>query len=303
MIIIGSKALGKENPKDTDFIGTEKEFNDFVELYQDKITDIKKHDVHYSFKLNGRWVEFEVAIEGNSAYDYLTIMNAHGIIDYDRIPLASKEVMLSVKKSHIHFPINFYKHIIDYNKLINELGNDSYPLVTKKRFKETEERLGKLKTPKLSKKSKEFFNQSSKYVKSYFIHDNIHSVMAHLDKPLYEYMQPEKSSAFCSKDMWNNFSDQWKDWCVMEEAYVIALERKVIPSFFENKICDPQEAFKWSLMRISTTLCSGFFREWAANRFVKILNDYNKEYHLKFLEAIDKGLIKQTFDNKNYVEV
>jgi len=301
MIIIGSTALGTRVPKDLDLIGTIDEFNLFIEMNKDLITNIKEHDIHYSFKLNGTWVEFEIAKPGNSAYDYLTIMDAHNKIM--NIPNASKEVLFSIKKSHIHFPIHFYKNVFDYIFLKSIVGEDKYPEVTKKRFKETEERLGKLKTPKLSKKSKEFFNQSSKFVKSYFVHDNIHKIMSHLEKPMYEYMQPDPESAFCSKDMWNTFPEQWRDWCVMEEAYVIALERKVLPALFENRICDAEEAFKWALMRISTTLCSGFFREWATDRFLKIMSDYNKDYHLKFMDAIDNGLIEYTKDNKNFIEV
>lgn len=298
MIIIGSTSLGIRNPKDLDLIGTQNEFDEYIKLYN--ISDVQKHDVHYSFKQNGLWVEFEIAIEGNSSYDYLTIMSAHNIVE--NIPFATKEILFSIKKSHIHFPINFYKHIEDYLYLKNIVGVDIYPEITKKRFKETEVRLGKLKTPSLSKKSKDFFNQSSKFVKSYFVHDDIHSIMAHLDKPLYEYMQPDKTSAFCSKDLWNTFSDEWKDWCVMEEAYVISLERKVIPAFYDSKICNSDDAFKWALMRISTTLCSGFFREWATNRFNIILDKYNKDYFLDFLDAVDQGRIKETIDNKNFIE-
>jgi len=82
--------------------------------------------------------------------------------------------------------------------------------------------------------------------------------------------------------------------CVLEESYVIALERKIIPML--NGISEPissKDAFNWSLMRICTTLCSGWFREFATDNWSKIINFYDKNYVLKFLEAESKGLIKK----------
>ena len=126
----------------------------------------------------------------------------------------------------------------------------------------------------LNKSTKNFFDQSNGYVKSYFIHDDIHRVMSHYDRPIYERMQKDKSLAKCERDMWNDFTFEEKCKCVLEEAYVIALERKVLPMLFGgSRYTNAQEAFDWSLMRICTNLCSGWFRLFATDYFYRM-----KEY-------------------------
>lgn len=301
MLYIGSTATKFRSPKDVDILSTTAEFEKFKSLYN--IKDEKFHIVHYSFRLNNKWFEVEICDEGTSGFDYQTIMNSFDKIKLEEIPCSTNEIMLSIKKSHIHYPVKFYKNILDYNALLIKCNNtDIYKNITAKRNIETKERLGDLKTPKLSKSSKKFFSQSHKFFKSYFIHDNIHHVMAHLDKPLYEYMQPDPNAAFCSKAMWDAFPEDWKDKCVLEEAYVIALERKLIPNVFGGeKYVSPQDAIQWSLMRIATTLCSGWFRQWACDNWVRIVSKVDSNYFDKFLSAIDDGKIQMS-SGVNYVE-
>jgi hypothetical protein len=221
-------------------------------------------------------------------------------MEYDNVSLfASPEVLFSLKKSHINFPIKFNKHIEDYTLLYNHFnGIDYLDDLTKLNFKETEERLGKLKTPSLNKSVKEFFGQSDGYVKSHFVHDDIHRVMAHYDKPLYEMMQVDKNLAKCEKDMWNLFTFEDKCKCVLEEAYVIALERRIIPMIFGGgRGYTSEEALDWALMRICTTLCSGWFRNFATNNYYDIKKLSNKNYVEKFLTEYENGNIKRQPSN------
>jgi hypothetical protein len=81
---------------------------------------------------------------------------------------------------------------------------------------------------------------------------------------------------------------------VQEEAYVIALERAIIPMLFEGgPLAQPLEAYKWAVMRICTTLCSGWFREWALEHTNMALDYYDPGYVEKFLKAVDDGLIER----------
>ena len=115
-------------------------------------------------------------------------------------------------------------------------------------------------------------------------------------------LQPDPNAAFCSKAMWDAFPEDWKDKCVLEEAYVIALERKLIPNVFGGeKYVSPQDAIQWSLMRIATTLCSGWFRQWACDNWVRIVSKVDSNYFDKFLSAIDDGKIQMS-SGVNYVE-
>ena len=299
MLIVGSKALKfhfpnyKREVKDIDIIGYSDDVNILCELLSP--TEIKKNKYTVLLKsisnktnmFNTENVEVLLADDSISLKKYM---------DYDKVNLfASPEVLFSLKRSHINFPIKFNKHIKDYTLLYNHFdGIDYLDELTKLNFKETEERLGKLKTPSLSKSVKDFFGQSDGYVKSYFVHDDIHRIMSHYDKPLYEMMQVDKNLAKCEKDMWNLFTFEDKCKCVLEEAYVIALERRIIPMLFGGgRGYTSEESLDWALMRICTTLCSGWFRKFATNNYYDIKKLANKNYVEKFLLSLQEEKIKR----------
>ena len=99
------------------------------------------------------------------------------------------------------------------------LGGDKLVDITKKRFKETEKRVGrKLVTPKLDKSNDEFFDKTGKYVKYHFVHDDLHDLMSHLDKPIYTYMQKDDTAAWCHESMWNEFSVEWKNYLLSRNS-------------------------------------------------------------------------------------
>ena len=304
MLVVGSKALNYHFPefqrevKDIDIIGTTDDIKYLIKtLNPEKVLD--NHNITTLLNIQNQNEFFntknvEVLNSDNSEalteyVKYETNVNLGGGLRY-----ASPEVLLSLKKSHIHFPIKFQKHIKDYNLLLDFLKEDKLANITKINFKETELRFGKLKTPSLKKSTRKFFDQSEGYLKYFYVHDDIHQVMAHYDRPIYEDMQTTSESAWCQKELWDNFSFEKKAKCVLEEAYVIALERKIIPML--NGVSDvvsSKKALEWSLMRICTTLCSGWFRQFAADNYSRICEYVNHQYVQKFLEAEQMGKIKK----------
>jgi hypothetical protein len=300
MLIIGSRAIANHYPElnirwsDIDLIATREDVKYLINALQPKkvvdknglvsLVDIKPFGFY-----DTKNVEILLSDESPALQSYLDYVGGSGL------RFAPKEVLYSIKKGHIHFPIKFEKHIKHYSILHDDLGGvDNLSDITKQHFKETELRIGKLKTPSLNKSTKSFFDQSNGYVKSYFIHDDIHLVMSHYDRPVYERMQKDNSSAKCEKDMWNNFTFEEKCKCVLEEAYVIALERKVLPMLFGGgRYTTSQESFDWSLMRICTTLCSGWFRQFATDNFYRIKEYYNPKYVDKFLMSYQSGIINR----------
>ena len=304
MLVVGSKALNyhfpdlKREVKDIDIIGTKDDIKYLIKtLNPEKVLD--NHNITTLLNIQNQNEFFntknvEVLNSDNSEalteyVKYETNVNLGGGLRY-----ASPEVLLSLKKSHIHFPIKFQKHIKDYNLLLDFLKEDKLANITKINFKETELRFGKLKTPSLKKSTRKFFDQSEGYLKYFYVHDDIHQVMAHYDRPIYEDMQTTSESAWCQKELWDNFSFEKKAKCVLEEAYVIALERKIIPML--NGVSDvvsSKNALEWSLMRICTTLCSGWFRQFAADNYSRICEYVNHQYVQKFLEAEQMGKIKK----------
>lgn len=306
MIIVGSTALKYHFPnldrdvKDIDIIGNENEIKYLIDTLKPKKVNAGENLTTLIGIQNriGVFTTNNVEILNSDASQSLKMYVDHSIRygdSVDGLIYAPIEVIFSLKKSHIHFPIKFHKHIRDYCFLYDKLnGVDNLSPITKINFKETELRVGKLKTPSLNKSSKEFFRQSDGFVKSYFIHDHIHKVMSHYDTPLYEKMQRDSVSAKCERDMWEAFTFEEKSKCVLEEAYVIALERKIIPMLFGGaSYYSSKEALDWSLMRISTTLCSGWFRQFATDNFLRIREYINENYVEKFLESYQNGKINR----------
>ena len=151
----------------------------------------------------------------------------------------------------------------------------------------------RLKTPSLARKAEDFFddNVSNKT----FIHDQIHEVMAFGERPMFEKILKEPGvSVACSKEKFNDLKYLDRIRCVQEEAYVIALERAMIPMLFEKgPLSRPKDAYLWAVMRICTTLCSGWFREFALENYDDLVLFYNSDYVDKFLNAVEDGRIKR----------
>lgn len=302
MIIVGSKALNyyfpeiSRNVNDVDIIGSDDDIKYLTSsLNPERIKSTPYLTTLISIKnkseiFDKENVEILNYSNSDSLFKYVEYSNAFSGLVY-----APLEVLYSLKKSHIHFPIKFEKHINDYCLLNNHFNSiDILSNITKLNFKETENRMGKLKTPSLNKTVKDFFGQSNGFVESYFIHDDIHKAMSHYETPLYEKMQTNPDIAKCDKNMWNNFSFTDKCKTVLEEAYVIALERKVLPGLFGGKSwTSSEDAILFSLRRICTTLCSGWFREFATNNYTKIVDLHNKDYVGLFLEKYNNGEIKR----------
>jgi hypothetical protein len=304
MLIVGSQALIRHfnlpdrKVRDTDIIGTLVDFELLKKILNPKeirqkdeiigLIDITSSDLFP--EINTKNVEILIADNSVSLKLYLDYDDANNEMKY-----ASPEVLFSLKKSHIHFPVKFQKHISDYCLLYDHFkGDDMLYAITEINFKETEKRLGKLRTPSLNKSTKNFFGQSEKFFKSYFVHDDIHRMMSHYQHPLYENMQKDNSSARCEKNMWEKFTFEDKCKCVLEEAMVIALERKIIPMIFGGgEFFTADEALKWSLMRVCTTLCSGWFRQFATDNYMRIQQYINPNYVELFLTKYDEGLISK----------
>lgn len=303
MLVVGSKALNyrfphlKRHVSDVDIIAYKDDANVLIsELQPDRVVTTKWCMSLYNIKnrneiFDKKNVEILLADTSQSLKKYLFYQKIKGGADL----FACAEILFSLKKSHIHFPVKFHKHIYDYVFLNNYFsGKDILSEITKINFKETESRLGELKAPSLNKSVDNFFGQSSSFVKSYFIHDHIHQAVAHYNEPLYLKMQEDRTMAKCEKSLWELFTYEEKCKCVLEEAYVIALERRILPALFGgHKWFTTREALEWSLMRICTTLCSGWFRKFATDNYDRIVSMSDADFVLKFLEKVEKQEIKR----------
>lgn len=275
-LVIGSYPLGIRYSKDIDVICYEKDIN---------ISYNRKDDYNGSFEFEGKTIELLFADKQRS-FQYL--LNRR-----DSPTIADLNTLYAIKRGHIYFPNkNWEKHMLDIVLLKKIIGhnyrvlNTHYGDLIKLHKESTEERIGIQKLPKLRGVSKEHFFDDN--VVKFYQHDDIHQIFAHKEKPMYSYMQLDENIVDCSENLWNRFNVENKIKCVLEECYVIASERQLIPSMKGIKVgMVPYKAFKWALMRVCTTLCSGFFREFAIDNYLDILNSYDKYYYYK-LKQLEK---------------
>lgn len=308
MIVCGSTALqfGLEKiglglsrePNDLDMMAMHHEVKPFMLAAKLEVVKDSANSKKFLCKNpDGKFVEIEEIVLGSSSH--LIWQLSQQYMKWDRVTrygiemdIAPLEICYSMKRAHRHSPRNFEKHIADYNFLRRHFkGIDKFERVTAERQRETVAR-EKLRTPSLNKSTKDFFDD--KVSNRTFIHDQIHEVMAHGPRPMFEQYLVAPGSPRCDRVKFDALPPRDKIKAVQEEAYVIALERAIIPMLFEGEgIANPRKAYDWACMRICTTLCSGWFREFALENHDRLGFWYDKNYVEKFLKAVEDGKIKR----------
>jgi hypothetical protein len=280
MVVIGSQALRTYTeldriPRDLDLVGSYKEMLKLVEpgspCYP---TDGGKK---YVLKNKVRVVEFEITWPGSTAE---MIVNLCG--DSTVAPI---ELLLALKMSH-RFKKNS-KHFLktmDDIRLMRSMGvtvPDKYLTLLEARTAEALD----YAHPKLSVSKAEFFSPVVKYV---YDHDSIHMVMKHQDRPAYEYFKPPGSEVLTSRLMFEQLPIGLQLNAVLEEAYVLALERSQIP--YRNKIY-PRASFLIALEKVCTSITSGWFREFAWEHYYDVLKLYHDTYVSRFWAHVGSGKV------------
>lgn len=193
--------------------------------------------------------------------------------------LSPEEIYYILKAGHIHISgrrqENWEKHMFDYSILRKMVVFGPLDEYIKLHRKTTDERVSQ-RTPRLIGVTKsEFFDDN---VRKYIDHDLIHEEVAYDSVPAYTKMQIEDGTVGCHKELWNRMSLEEKLQCVSEEASVIAIERWRLPHIIDDIPGKPMYlAYKWALYRICTTLCSGWFRQFALDHYYDVLNMYNED--------------------------
>lgn len=248
-LLIGSRALNFFTPlkldgNDWDII-SDKEIEG-AEVHSPELLDNYKLE-HYN---SGLWFEF----------------NGH------KVHVINPTGLCLIKRSHLFRDISFDKHITQYHKLLFKYRagftkQDEQFLTDRIRLTSEKYSRGH---PKLNKTVAEFFDDD---VKKIYNHDDLHKIVAFNEVPMYTKMQPDPKFAWCDKKLWENFSRREKLECVAEETYVISIERFLVPQW---KI-PPKLAYFKALRKVCTTLCSGWFRDFAIDNYPDILSLFNQE--------------------------
>jgi len=207
--------------------------------------------------------------------------------------IPSINVLATIKRSHLYWPIHWDKSISDYH-LMKQHGAVTIDSLLQKRIQETEDRVGKKKEAKLNYSNDKFFKKSAKIGRTYE-HDDLHRATCYGEKPLFESLKKDTNKASVSKKMFNELPDSDKIKVAREECYAIALERVVIPRLNNNEWnvenADRKMAFKTAICKLVTRMTSGWFREFLIENHPEICL-FDKDFVLDFEKARISGKIK-----------
>lgn len=314
MIVIGSRAMMRfkevVKPNDLDLVGTYEE----AQTFRKALKPIAFHPINdgkslYMKCADGLIVEIEIAWEGSRAEGFLKFAERFpeafsrtpfrcGTGPKDRMELTtpSLNVLYMLKMSHRylkdspHF-LKTMRDIQDMRKMGAKIEDDHHPYYLK-RMAETYT----YSHPRLNVSKDGFFDEQSTGVVYTYDHDSIHEAVKTLNRPAYTYFKPEDSEVLCSKEMFFALQPLIRLYAVLEEAYVLALERSLIP-FPNGKT--PKEAFDMALMKVCTSITSGWFREFAWENYDKVQELYSHHYVHRFRVGLESGVVKP-FNGRNY---
>jgi hypothetical protein len=249
-------------------------------------------DKDFPIKANADWdVISESPIKGtewhepyflNNVEVKLYASNHHINFNGATLTVVSPKGLALIKRSHLWRKLGFGKHITHYHKHLAKYAKQ----LTVEDVRFLEERTAKTREafpqihPKLNVSKEDFFDD---YVTKKYDHDYLHELVAFYQRPLYKELQVDPNSAWCDKRLWFTLPESLRDRCVAEEAYVIAIERFLVPNNWDFPF---QLAYLKALEKICTTLCSGWFRDHAIDSYPYILELFNENRILQVKEKL-----------------
>lgn len=324
MLLIGSRALIANNPElegvrrtvDWDFICTIEQFTAWHKANKDKLqfaVPTQGGKYYHARDKDGMNYEFELAWEGTSAE---MLLEQYGLKEFKWVPEvgpfpAINDDLYLIKMCHRYKrnSPHFLKTMSDIKFLREKLGRaeaDKWLGVAS-----INEQIVKLREaesytyahPKLNVSSKDFFNGDG--VNYVYDHDSIHEAVALISvaekdftgtgtqwapRPAYTYYMKDDSEVMTSKEKF--MAQRWEIqlYGVYEESCVLALERSQIPHGL-GKEGGPSArwSFEMALMKVCTSITSGWFREFAWENYQKVLDLYNELGENDYIERFNKN--------------
>jgi hypothetical protein len=300
VVIIGSVALSSHTfnlrtPVDTDLVCTYEALQQYLKQWniiaQYPISKGKKIFAKTSM---GHIFEAEIAWENSIAEKLIKLVEDDKDTIYNEannliVLTPSLDVLYMLKMSHrfLKNSPHFLKTMRDI-QLMRKIGAKIRP-EHQTFYKERQKETYNYSHPKLDVKKDEFFDSDKNKIVMVYDHDSIHEAVKHLAKPAYTYYQKDNEEVACSKEKFFAVDESVRLYGVLEEAYVLALERSQIP--FKEKV-DPYKSFCIALMKISTSITSGYFRTFCWENYDKALAMYNSNYVLNFWDKVKSGVVK-----------
>lgn len=304
IIRIGSSALQFHIPsikvgKDIDLIMTYEDY----QIYRDSFKHSNEKLIsHYPISNGKKFViktseniyEIEIAWPNSTAEEFMKLVLKEGKSEYTDFMIPSLNALYALKMSHrfLRNSPHFIK-TMNHIHLMREYGADIleyYREWYKKREKETYD----YGHPDLTVKKQDFFQEETFYK---YDHDTVHEAIKLSEIPAYKRILESGYDVKCSKVKFDALSYEHKMLCVVEESYTLALERMMIPNDFTP---NPRLAFDIALMKVCTSITSGWFRTYAWEHYYDASRMYSDSYVDKFKSALDAGKVRPFSHDRKY---
>lgn len=293
LVCIGSKALEYRNlnwrpSQDLDLVGSYDEVYDYCRQRNLLSFFPIEHGKKIVAEVGVNLVEAEITWKNSSAANLIEVVDQDPeTIERDGFLIPSLDFLYLLKMSHRYLrnSPHFLKTMDDI-KVMRDQGakiNSEHLNFYKARQTATYN----YSHPNLKTSKTNFFNGDG--VNYVYDHDSIHEAVKNLDAPAYTYFKDPNSEVFCDKRLFFQAPKSTRLYAVLEEAYVLALERSQIP--YRGQV-DSLWSFDTALMKVCTSITSGWFREFAWEHYYQVKSLRDEDYVAKFFERADKGLVK-----------
>lgn len=300
MILIGSRALAlraphllRRKPVDFDWICTREEYDGWLRDHSHKVNPKKI----YAEGKNKQIVEgdtnceFEIVEPGSSSERLANIAREDGVdTAFGLVP--SLDMLFTLKASHRYLKNSphFWKTAEDYHTMKRAGARIRDVALLKMREKETYT----YAHPKLNQTKSQFFaDDGIQYV---YDHDDIHKSITRLPEPAYRYYMKDGAQVECSKEKFFALPESIRLAGVVEEAAVLAVERSLVP---HPGAKTPKQAWLYALMKVCSSITSGWFREYGYENLPEIVKLYPEGYWEKFENDVRAGKVA-AFDGERY---
>lgn len=171
---------------------------------------------------------------------------------YGSPQFAPPDLLLTIKMSHAAWSdIHWDKTTFDIG-FLQKRGARVDESTHIKLYQHWETLFGK-KRAYLSKDNDTFFDDE---VERRYVHDDLHRAIAFYGDPLYERLKSDLDKASCSRSLFMALSRADRVKCIQEEAFVVALERFLIPCDFAMS---GYAAYRKALKLLATQMTKGWF--------------------------------------------
>lgn len=306
MLVIGSTALqllGYDvKPKDLDLVATHEEAQEFIKRTKPKVAYPLSADTLFLRYEDGQICEIEIAWPDSKAERLLILVERRENDEWGgsaeirgwRCDYPTLDLLYLLKLSHRYKKDSphFLKTMRDIQWMRSQ-GATIWP-EWEHFLKEREKLTYTNSLPKLNVDKSTFFDAEATGVKYTYSHDSIHEAIAIDEVPAYTRYSIEGEEVLCSREKFFQQPYRVQLLGVVEESCVLALERSLIP-FPGAKT--PDEAFLFALMKVCTSITSGFFREFAYENYDAVvsmyatLQDTNMCYTERFRKGLETGVV------------